>query len=66
MFDTPNHSLALPSLVPPSKPRRSGFTESRIIDNPAAVRRELKRLEKAEQRAAKKIATTVVTPASGR
>ena len=66
MFDTSNHSLAMPFLVPPSKPRRSGYTESRIVDNPAAVRRELKRLEKAEQRAEQKTATTVVTPAIGR
>ena len=66
MFDTSNHSLAMPFLVPPSKPRRSGCTESRIVDNPAAVRRELKRLEKAEQRAEQKAATTVVTPAIGR
>ena len=66
MFHRENHSLAMPFLVPPSKPRRSGFTESRIVDNPAAVRRELKRLEKAEQRAETKTATTVVTPATGR
>jgi hypothetical protein len=66
MFDTSNHSLAMPFLVPPSKPRRTGFSESRIVDNPAAVRRELKRLEKAAQRAEQKTATTVVTPASGR
>jgi hypothetical protein len=66
MFDTSNHSLAMPFLVPPSKPRRSVFTESRIVDNPAAVRRELKRLEQAEQRAENKAAATVVTPAIGR
>ena len=66
MFDTPNHSLAMPFLVPPSKPRRSGFTESRIVDDPAAVRRELKRLEKAEQRYAKNAASPVAAPASGR
>ena len=50
MFHRENHSLAMPFLVPPSKPRRSGFTEFRIVDDPAAVRRELKRQEKAEQR----------------
>ncbi len=66
MFDTSNHSLAMPLLVPPSKPRRSGFAETRIVDNPAAVRRELKHLEKAEQRAEQKSATTVAAPASGR
>lgn len=66
MFDTSKHSLAMPFLVPPSNPRRSGFSESRIVDDPAAVRRELKRLEKAEQRAEQKIATTVVTPVIGR
>ena len=66
MFDTSNHSLAMPFLVPPSKPRRSGFTESRIIDDPAAVRRELKRLEKAEKRAATHTATPVVSPADVR
>ena len=66
MFDRSNHSLAMPFLVPPSSPRRSGRIERESIDNPAAVRRELKRLEKAEQRAEQKTATAVVTPASER
>lgn len=59
MFDTPNHSLAMPLLVPPSKPRRSGYTESRVIDDPAAVRRALKRMEYAEKRAEKNAETPI-------
>ena len=66
MFDTPNHSLTMPFLVPPSKPRRSGFTESRIVDNPAAVRRELKRLEKAEMRSKEHAPAPVATLASAK
>ena len=66
MFHRENHSLAMPFLVPPSKPRRSGFTESRIVDNPAAVRRALKRMENAEKRSAKNAASPVAAPASGR
>ena len=66
MFEPFHHSLAMPFLVPPSKPRRSGFAETRIVDDPAAVRRELKRLEKAERRAETKTAATVVAPATGR
>ena len=66
MFEPFHHSLAMPFLVPPSKPRRSGFAETRIVDNHAAVRRELRRIEKAENRSAKSAANPVATPASER
>ena len=66
MFEFEHHSLAMPFLVPPATPRRSGFAEFRIVDDPAAIRRELKRIEKAENRSVKSVATSVAAPASGR
>lgn len=62
MFFTEHHSLALPFLVPPSKPRRSGCSDSRIVDDPAAVRRALKRMENAKKRSAKHAAATLAAP----
>ena len=66
MFEPFHHSLAMPFLVPPSKPRRSERMERASIDSPAAVRRELKRIEKAENRSAKSAANPAATPASER